>query len=110
MMAIVDHVATHEMVRTFAEAIKDEPSVRRFWAWTEPSYIEPGRDYVELWLLTDPIDPETDRRLGMAAMRLHERFPEDYIRMHTMTTEMLGGREPAGAIREGAVEIPLRSA
>lgn len=109
-MAVVDHVSAHEMVRGFAEAIKVEPAVRRLWAWTEPGHIEPGRDYVELWLLTDPVDPETDRRLGEAAMLLHDRFPEAYIRMHTMTTEMLGGREPTGAIRQGAEEIPLRSA
>jgi len=46
----------HRVARSLVDAIGSEPSLKAMWAWSEPGYIEPGREYVELWVYADTAD------------------------------------------------------
>jgi hypothetical protein len=107
-MAVLYHVLPQAVARRFADAVRSEPAAKRLWVWSQPGYIDPEREYVELWLLHDPVDEATEQRMRVAAAALHEHFPEVHIRVHRVTPQMLGGHPPAEAIREGAEEVTLR--
>ena len=97
------------VARSLARAIRSEPSVSGLWVWSEPGYIEPGREYVELWVCADPAGPDDERRLRRAGATLHESYPDANIRIHTITPRMLNGRQPSGQVRDGAEEVALEA-
>ncbi len=107
-MAVLHHASALAVAHHLADALRAEPSVKRLWVWSRRGYIEPKREYVELWLLQEPGDEAADRRIRSAAAALHEQFPEANIRVHRVTPQMLDGHPPAKAIREGAEEVALR--
>ena len=80
----------------------------RLWFWSRRGYIEPGRNYVELWLLADGGDDRSEQRLLGLAAGLHDRFPEVNIRVYLLNARGLDGQEPSGVIRPGAREVALR--
>lgn len=106
-MAVTQPLLARAMARTFAEAIRDEGVACRLWVWSDHGYIEPGRDYVELWLLADPADQQAEHRLRLAAADLHRQYPDTNIRVHLITPRMLAGHDPREAIRSQAEEIDL---
>lgn len=97
-----------EMACRFAEMVRDEPTVQRLWVWSEPGYIDPDRDYVELWLLASPLDEAVQQRLSAAGVRLHHRFPDVEARLHLLDRSDVDAPDPASGLRVGAEEVALR--
>lgn len=76
-MAVAHYVPNaQEIGRTFAQAIQGEP-IRGLWVRTV-------RGYVELWLLTAPVDLATERRLHTATRSLIEKFPKANFRLRVV--------------------------
>ena len=106
-MAVAQPSPARAVALDFAEAIRDERGVRRLWVWSDYGYIEPDRNYVELWLLADPADGEAERRLRLAAAGLHTTYPDLNIRVHMIAPKMVADHDPREAIRPEAEEITL---
>ncbi len=102
-MAVTDRATLAEIGQTYAAAVRDEPTAKQLWAGSH-------RDYFELWLVTDPIDADTERRFYKAELVLHDRYPEAYIRFHVLNPGHFDPFEPADLIPTYAEEIPLRHA
>ena len=79
------------------------PAARRLWAWAY-------RDYVELWLLTDPIDTDTELHLYGVSFELYDRYPKTDIRFHLLNPRYFEELDPDLVIPPGAEEIPLHPA
>jgi hypothetical protein len=93
-----------EVGRAFAEIVRDEPFVRELWVTADTE--EPG---IYLWLVTDPIDMDTERALCDEPLdRLEERFPREYVLVLPRHSGNTIG-EPRTPPRADAVQIPLRA-
>ncbi len=97
------------VVRSLVDAVRPSSAIRRLWVWSEQGYIEPGREYVELWVYAEPPDPDADECLRRAGAGLHETYPDTNIRIHTITSRMLDGHDPDDLVRAGAEEIALEA-
>lgn len=102
-MAIADRVTAAEIGRVYAEAVRDEPAAWRL-------RVSSHRDYYELWLVTEPIEPDVQRRLYTAELVLYDRFPGVYLRLHILNPMYFDGSNPAAMIPLDAEEILLRPA
>lgn len=102
-MAIADPVTTQDTGRTFAQMVRDEQAALRLWA-------RHHRDYLEFWLLTVPIDADTERRLYAAGVELRDRFPEVNIRVRILNPRFFEHDDLTELVPAGAEEIPLRPA
>jgi hypothetical protein len=71
-MVAANQVNVIEMARRFAEAVKDEPAARALW------FRQLG-SIAELWLVTDPVDLETETRIRKAGRLLFTYFPDALI-------------------------------
>jgi hypothetical protein len=89
-MTISPHVTAQDVGRRFVEEVRQDPVAQGVW-------VRAVRDYIEVWLLTDPIDAETERHFyGLSAL-LDRWFPETYIqfyhvnpRLFSEETELVG--------------------
>jgi len=100
-MAIQVQVTAREMGRALAEAVRDEPAVKRLWA-------SANRDRIELSILTDPTDADTERRLYAAGLILHDRFPDAYFLIDVINPIYFISLDLQMLIPNGAQEIPVR--
>ena len=103
-MMSVDASAARATGRGYAAAVANEPAARRLW-------VGPHPDRLELWLLTEPTDGDTERRLYAALLPVYDAIPDAPLRLHVIDPEHdervdLGGR----ILPAGAEEIPLRRA
>ena len=80
-----------------------EPSraVKRLWA-------SANRDRIELSILTDPTDADTERRLYAAGLILHDRFPDAYFLIDVINPIYFISLDLQMLIPNGAQEIPVR--
>ena len=74
IMATIQTTLAREIGLCYAAAVRDEPYVRSVW-------IRPIRDYVKIWVETDPIDFDTEGRLYSAARVVDEQFPGVYFEL-----------------------------
>lgn len=107
-MIIGQSQVAQQLAHRFAELVREDPTAQRLWAWSERGYLDPGRDYVELWLLADPINDATQDRIFTMSSLLHGLFPEVEIRVHLAGWNEVDRLDPAASVREGAEEVPLR--
>jgi hypothetical protein len=96
-------VTPQKVGQQLARAVAHESAVRRIWATAH-------RDTIELWLLTDPVDADTERRLYAAGTRLYDVFPEGNIRLHIVNPRMFDPLDLDSVIPKGTEEIVVRSA
>lgn len=96
-MAISQQVTAHDVGSRFAEEVRHVPVVQGVWT-------RAVRDYIELWLLTEPIDAETERRLYALDGPLQRWFPDTYINFYLVNprlfdedTEIIGDVIPSQA-------------
>lgn len=96
-MAISQQATAQDVGRRFAEEVRQDPAVQGVWA-------RAVRDYIELWVLTDPIDAETERRLYALDAPLQRWFPTTYIyfylvnpRLFDENTKLIGDVIPSQA-------------
>ena len=80
-MVIAKHVSAAEMARRFAEAVKDEPAARQLW------FRQLG-PLSEFWLVTDPIDLETESRIRKAGRLLSRYFPNALIDFQVINPDL----------------------
>ncbi len=94
--------ARREMGPVLAKVAGWEPVVSALW-------VSADHEGLHFWVLTDPIDAETERRLYELADALDEHFPGVVFQLH-----VLNPRHFRGTVRDvvpaGAKEIPLRAA
>jgi hypothetical protein len=96
-MATTQTTLAHELGVSYAEVIQDEPGVKSVW-------VRPVRDYFQIWVETEPIDDDAERRLFAATSVVTDRFPGIYVlyllanpRFHVPGTAMVGGVIPQAA-------------
>lgn len=66
---VITRVATvEEIAQYFMEIAKSDPAIRQLWT-------RQAGPVVELWILTEPIDAETEKRLRGVRQFIHEKFP-----------------------------------
>lgn len=109
-MAIQDLTVAQRAAQRFAEAVRQEPAVKRLWVWSQRGYLEPDEEYVELWLLTDVLDEAADKRLSTAMLSLNEWFPDVEFRVHVLPPGFYDPRGPLTAVRADVTEVPLQPA
>lgn len=102
-MAVTDRVTAQQMGRAFAEMAREEPAARRLWVSTNGCEVE-------LWLLTEPTDADTERRLYAASKALYDHFPEAVFFVDVLNPAQSQGWDAVSAIPSGVEEIPLRPA
>lgn len=97
-MAISQQATAQDVGRRFADAVRQDPVAQGVWT-------RAVRDYIEVWLLTEPIDAETERRLYGLSASLDRWFPETYIqfylvnpRLFSEDTELIGDVIPSTAV------------
>lgn len=96
-MAISQHVTAQDVGRRFADEVRQDSVAQGVWT-------RAVRDYIEVWLLTEPIDAETERYFYAAGALLHHWFPGAYIRFRLVNprpfdedTELVGDVIPSQA-------------
>ena len=96
-MAISQQVNAHNVGRRFADEVRQDPAAQGVWT-------RAVRDYIELWLLTEPIDAETERRFYAVGASIHHWFPGAYVHFHLVNhrlfdedTELVGDVIPSQA-------------
>lgn len=87
----------------FAVAVRDEPAAKRLWVCAEPHAIS-------VWLLTSAIPLDAERPFYEASGLLEDAFPEVNLRFHLLNPRHFPDADPAQALPDGVVEIPLCSA
>ena len=107
-MAIKDQVTVQDIGRSYAEAVRGQPTAKRLWVSTGP-------DYVALWLLTKPVDMDTRRRFFVPVADMYDRFPDAHMRFHVIDPSEYDGLDlehdgpDLDRVRPAdAVEIPLQ--
>ena len=98
-MAVAASDTRHEMERTLAEVAGREPVVSGLW-------VTADHEGLHFWLMTDPIDAETERRLYELADALDERFPDATFQLHVLNPRHYTG-SARDAVPAGAAEVPL---
>jgi hypothetical protein len=95
-----------QMGQRFAEQVREREDADRLW-------VSRHRDEVEVWLLTKPIEMETERAFYSAAMMLYEWFPKAHIAFHLLNPRHFQGVSEDGLLSilpENADEVSLRAA
>jgi hypothetical protein len=102
-MAVTDRTTLAEIAKTYAAAVQAEPAAKQLWARSH-------RDYIELWLVTELIEPEVERQLYGAESVIYDRFPDAYIRLHVLNPRYFEPFDLSNLLPPGVEEIPLRPA
>jgi hypothetical protein len=92
-----------ELGSTFARVLKHDAAAARLWVSTQP-------DVVELWVLTEVVDAEDERRLYRLVDTLYERFPEARFRLHLLNPSTYDEFDLGDLLPPDADEIILRAA
>ncbi len=100
-MAVGNPITAQAAGSALARAVRAEPTVLGLW-------VRAYRDYVELWLVTAPIEPDAVRRLQEAGLTVEDRFPEADLRLHILNARNYADLDPATLIPPGAEAISLR--
>ena len=109
-MALTQPTVARAMARDLAAMLRDEPHVRRLWVWSEHGYVDPARDYVELWLHLDTDDEDVNYRVSRIAASLPDLYPGVIVGVHRLTPNVLDGHAPEEAMRIEAEEVALHVA
>lgn len=75
-MAITQSALARAMARDIVRAAPPEAGIKKIWAWTEHGFIDPRREYVEIWVLADPATNEAEHDLLVAINALSDLYPE----------------------------------
>jgi len=100
-MAVGHPVTPRQAGSAFAALVRGEPDARRLW-------VRAVRDYVQLWLMTAPLEADEAPHLYAAGLALEQQFPDADLRLHVLNPRNYPGIDPANIISPDAEEIPLR--
>ena len=91
------------IARQFAAAIRHEPGVERLWLHSQ-------REYLELWLMTAPVDIDAERRLFEQWAELVASHPQANVRLHVLNPSFIDdGVNLTDYVPASAVPIALRT-
>jgi hypothetical protein len=97
-VATATTVANH-----LAASLREEPAASRLW-------VRSHDGVVELWLLTQPLDPATEERLYRVGLALYEQFPELNMLFTVLNPDWFEEGDALSALPSGIEEIALRAA
>jgi hypothetical protein len=108
-MAVTDQTTVRELVRAVAEALRDEPVVRRLWVWTGPSKFLPD-DLTAIWyIIVDSDDEAVREHVEHIVTEAQEPYQAEIGSViSTMTGVPPDVEDFPDWIPEDAVEVPLR--
>jgi hypothetical protein len=86
------------MVRQLAELVRNEPAVRSHY------YLQIG-DVDEFWLLTEPMDIETERRVRRIRRTIFDSFPDTLFEFHLINPRLSKDLDPSLRIPEDAAVV-----
>jgi hypothetical protein len=101
-VALTTGTYAEQLGRAFAEAAHGETNIAEVWVSTRPGGVD-------IWVLTLPIDLETERNLHRFTHALYNRFKTADFQVYMVNPRHFrnGGRS---AIPSYAVQIPLHAA
>ena len=76
-MAIIRQVDAQTIGRDYAESVRDLGFVRSV-------HVRETRDWLEIWVVTEPIDLLEEEPLYEAGVHLWDRFPEAGVLIHVV--------------------------
>ena len=95
--------AARQIGQAFAEVVGREPSARRLW-------VSARDDAVRLWLLTDPLDLEAERRLYPLVDATAAVADGAFIRLHVLNPQHGENADLCSVVPADSVEIALHPA
>jgi hypothetical protein len=108
-MAVTDQTTVRELVRTVADALRDEPVVRRLWVWTGPSRYTPDEQWARFYIIVDSEDDDVRRHIVRTVTNAQEPYQEEIGSViSTLTGVPLDGYDLSDWLPDDAVEVPLR--
>jgi hypothetical protein len=99
-MAIVNSIHAADIVRRVAELVREEPSVRSL-------YYRQSGEVAEFWLLSEPIDRETERQVRQIRRTLFDKFPDALFEFHLINPRLSEGLDPPVLIPEDATLVTM---
>ena len=99
-MAIANSIHAADLVRRFAELARKESSVRSL-------YYRPSGEVSEFWLLTEPIDVETERRVRQIRHTIFDTFPDTLFEFHLINPRLSEDLDPRVLIPEDATLVTM---
>jgi hypothetical protein len=106
-MAVTQSALAHAVARDFARAVPPEANLSRLWVWSQHGYIDPTRDYVELWAFVDPVDDATEEQLLEAGSGLDDLYPDVLKTLHLLGPSIVAGLTREEWVKPEAEEIDL---
>jgi hypothetical protein len=103
IMAVGTHDTARQIGQAFAHAARREPSARRLW-------VSVRRDVVSLWLLTEAVDMETERRLYLLLDSMAPVAPGALIRLHVLNPRHGEEADIRSVVPAEAAEVVLHAA
>ena len=104
-MAITQPALAHAMARDLVRAAPPEAGIKRVWVWGQHGYVDPARDYVELAVLHDEMDEETQNRFLKAVVDvIDDAYPEVNKQLSTFVSDNLGDLDLDEWLRPGMEE------
>jgi hypothetical protein len=101
MMAVRSEVRPGEVGRSLgAELARAEGLVEGLWMTTRPGVLT-------FWVLTQPIDAETQRCLYERTAVLYDQFPDIAFEVHILNPEWYEGGDAAAELPQDAHRIAL---
>jgi len=82
-MAITQPALARAMARDLVRAAPPEAGIKRVWAWSQHGFIDPQREYLEIWVLADPATKEDEQSLLAAISALADLYPDVNIGANT---------------------------
>lgn len=76
-MAVTRQVDAQTIGRLYAESVRDLETVRSV-------HVRETRDWLEVWVVTEPIDILDEEPLFEAGVALEDRFPDSGILIHVV--------------------------
>lgn len=105
-MAITQSALAHAMARDLMRAAPPEAGIKRVWVWSQHGYVDPVRDYVELAVLHDEMDEETQNQFLKAVVDvIDDGYPEVNKQLSTFVSDSRGDLDLDEWLRPGMEEV-----
>jgi hypothetical protein len=103
-VAVEKEARLDEIARSFSALMAGANEVvKGLWMTTD-------RGGITFWILTGPIDPDTQDRLYERTVKLYDQFPDLLFDVHILNPEWFAGGDALSALPHDAQPIPLPAA
>ena len=101
-MALTTQTYAEQVGRAYAEAARGQQVVLELWVSAVPGNVH-------VWLITPPIDAETERELHGLSRAVYDHFGKADFQLHTLNPRHFRG-DVRNVVPDDAVQIPLHPA